>query len=97
MKKSLSLLFVFLIPTYVFATKSACHLKSEFAVSSYVKGQGYDKNGFNTYSCKKTPNYAAVACDVAASKGHGAAVDAYRVILNKKCNHVFRVYLLSEE
>lgn len=77
--------------------KSICHLKAEQSVASSVENNYYDENGFETIGCDQAANQSAVICDVAASKGDGAAMDTYRVVLNLACTKTFRVELTGEE
>lgn len=60
-------------------------------------GARYDREGFQAYECYKSPVGKAIVCDVAASKGDGAALDTYRVVMNITCKKPFSVTLTGEE
>lgn len=68
--------------------------------SKFVAAQAerrYDEDGFNAYECFVAPNKKAVICDVSASKGDGAAMDTYRVVMNLSCSKAYRVEMTGEE
>ena len=99
MKKLALLALVLNFSTQAFAfdtLQDKCFKKAAVATAKFA-GSGYDKDGFETYECALAPNKAVILCNVAASKGEGAAIDTYRVILDKACNKVFRVDLTGEE
>lgn len=77
------------IPAYC-EENAASSVESKFS-------DDYDREGFEGYKCEKSPRGKAVVCEVAASKGDGAAIDTYRVILNASCSKTFRVELIGEE
>jgi hypothetical protein len=60
-------------------------------------GDNYDREGFEGLNCKRSPVGRAIECTVAASKGNGAAIDTYRVILNTRCSNYYRIDLVGEE
>lgn len=74
-----------------------CGLQAERATAKATRGRYYDRDGFMTHQCGLAPNKAVVLCDVSASKGNGAAIDGYRVVLSRDCKRVFRVDLMDEE
>ena len=73
-----------------------CFNKAASAVEKQY-AENYDKDGFEAYDCNKSTDNRAVVCDVAASKGDGAALDTYQVVMNKTCSKVFSVKLTGEE
>lgn len=77
--------------------KPTCQLMAEQAVSIHTGSNDYDENGFEAFNCVQASNRRVVICDVSASKGNGAAMDTYRVVLNLTCTKVFRVELMGEE
>lgn len=100
MKKAVCVLFAMLMTSgFVSAAQSnpACYSKANEAVEQFVDRIDYDANGFETYECFLASNQKAVICEVSASKGDGAAIDTYRVVLNRNCTKIFRVELIGEE
>lgn len=76
---------------------ASCFTKAAKAVERAIADRSYDANGFNTLECKLASNKAVYLCQVAASKGDGAAMDSYLVVLSKTCSKALRVELASEE
>ena len=74
-----------------------CYRMAERVVDKSVDAGKYDKNGFTTEECVLANNKMAVLCSVRASKGQGAANDAYLAVLNRNCTKKFRVVLVGEE
>lgn len=73
-----------------------CDLNASSSVESRY-GDNYDREGFQTLGCKKSPVGRAVICEVAASKDEGAAIDTFRVVLNMACTKALRIELVGEE
>ncbi len=98
MKKMIFILF-WLSGATSFAASIAkeCYSKSESSVAQSVSQNDYDEDGFSAYKCEVAKNNSAILCEVSASKGDGAAIDTYRVVLNKSCSHTFRIDLIGEE
>lgn len=99
MKPAMLMITVVLLSFNSFAAEipRACNHAAELAVAKSVEVDYYDADGFMSMGCELAPNKAAVICEVAASKGDGAANDTYRVVLNKTCKKAFRVDLIGEE
>lgn len=74
-----------------------CFIKATKAVEKSTTTGGYDTNGVETLECKLADNKAVYLCQVAASKGDGAAMDSYLVVLTKTCSKALRLELSSEE
>jgi hypothetical protein len=76
----------------------ACEGNAESFLEGYQDLQDrYDREGFMTTECSVSPRGSAVVCEVGASKGDGAAIDTYMVVMNKKCTRLFRIVLTGEE
>jgi hypothetical protein len=98
MNKTILVFFLAFSSSFTFASAvpAVCFRNAEKFVESSV-GDSYDKEGFDAYECKKSPVGNAVVCDVAASKGNGAAFDTYRVVLSPSCKRSYRIELIGEE
>jgi hypothetical protein len=62
-----------------------------------IYSDSYDREGFEGFDCEVSPRGRAIICKVAASKGDGAALDTYQVVMNLKCSKAFRIDLVGEE
>lgn len=72
----------------------------DFSAAGFVEekyGDDYDREGFRGLDCEVSPKGRAIICKVAASKGDGAAIDTYQVVMNMDCSKAFRIDLVGEE
>ncbi len=98
MKLLISVFTIFVAaPTFAHVSMQQCGKKAEQALTKEFANSYYDKDGFFAIDCSLANNNKAVLCSVGASKGDGAATDTYLVVLNTKCNYVFRTELIGEE
>ncbi len=74
---------------------STCYSVAEASVEVSAEQGYYDEGGFSAIGCSITES--VVVCTVAASKGDGAAMDTYRVVLDSTCKKTLRVELIGEE
>lgn len=98
----MKILIVLIAPFFVSTAmakeiKSKCYAKAESSVESFVEENYYDQGGFTAYKCEFAANNKVVICEVAASKGQGAATDTFRVVLNSSCTKKYRVEMIGEE
>jgi len=97
--KTLILTIALLAPISALANPSSptCRNNAAKFAEQNKAHNGYDRDGFWGVSCELAPNQKAVICEVAASKGRGAATDTYQVVMNATCTKALRVELTGEE
>lgn len=82
----------------VYNVPSKCFIKAEVLLSSFVEGLGlYDEDGIEAYVCNLASNKVVIVCELSATKGDGAAVDTYKLVMDKKCSKAYRYELVGEE
>ena len=82
----------------IYKVPSKCFIKAQVLLTSFVEELGiYDQDGIEAYDCALAKNKAAIICDLSASKGDGAAVDTYKLVMDKKCSIAYRYELIGEE
>lgn len=96
MKLIITLAFFATLPAFAAPISQACYDNAASAVEKRFADR-YDREGFAAYECKRSSSGRVINCEVAASKGDGAAIDTYRVTLSSDCSRTFRVDLIGEE
>jgi hypothetical protein len=74
--------------------------RCETSAASFVERRhqdDYDREGFQGFNCQVSANGSAIVCKVAASKGNGAALDLFDVVMNLACSYALRIELVGEE
>lgn len=82
----------------IYKVPSKCFIKAQVLLTDFVKDRGiYDEDGIEAEECSLVKNKAAIICDLSATKGDGAAVDRYVIVMDKKCSIAYRYELIGEE
>lgn len=90
-------MLIFANPAFAKNIPANCKAKAITAVARTTAPAGHDSDDIEILNCAYTNKGTEVHCDLSVSKGGGAALDSYLVILNQNCSRVLHTELTGEE